>query len=121
MSAKDSALARSVALMRLKARVPAAEVRTVPEASRLFLEVVTSEDRRVCLCVSAALSVGSLLDTVAVRLAVPNANATTVDDAKRLHLFAQSDTSSVRLLYGDRLATLVASGVITNGASLRLA
>ena len=122
LSAKDAALARSIALMRLKARVPAADVRRVPEASRCFLEARDRDSgERVSLCVDASTSVGSLLDTVARGLAVVNNNGSTADEARRIHLYAEAADGWLTLLdFSERLVTIVARGMLASGSAVVL-
>jgi hypothetical protein len=138
LSAKDAALAARVALMRLKARVPPEEVRRVPESGRLFLEAravvvgggraVGGEDppaapsAPVSVCVDAlgGSTVGSLLDALARRLGVANANDRTPDDAARLHLYAAPPLwapPAAGGLAGAPGAAAAAAGAVSGGPS----
>lgn len=141
LSVKDAALARSVALMRVKGKVPHADLKRVPEASRLFLEArlhaaaaaadgsastaaAASAVAPVYVCADSSGTVGSLLDVLAGKLGVANPNATTTDEAARLHVYAPPPPSTqaapVLLPFGARLSALVADGTVVNGGALLL-
>lgn len=126
LSARDAALARTVTLMRVKAKVPPAEVKRVPEPSRLFVEArlagagAPSAGVPVYICVdSATATVGALVDVLAARLGVRNSNATTSEDAKRLHIYA-SIPNGQPLPFGAKLSQLMADGTLANGCSVFL-
>jgi hypothetical protein len=142
LSAKDAALARSIALMRVKGKVPHADLKRVPEASRLFLEARAAHadgspsSSSVYVCADTSGTVGGLLDALAGKLGVSNPNATTTDEAARLHLYAlplpppvavaagsgsDAGAASPALLpFGARLSALVTAGTVVNGGTVLL-
>jgi hypothetical protein len=138
LSAKDAALAARVALMRLKSRVPPDEVRRVPEPGRLFLEArsgrAPAASVSVCVDASGGSTVGSLLDALARRLGVANANDRTSDDAARLHMYAApplwappeapepltSPPLALLAPYSTPLGALVRDGALCSGSTVLL-
>ena len=89
----SSALADKVRRMRVKSR--AAVVPSIPAPFRIFFEISWSEIAApvFCICASRQWTVGFLLDAACKAQGVRNPNATSSDDARRLHIYS-TDVSS---------------------------
>jgi predicted nucleic acid binding AN1-type Zn finger protein len=128
LSEKNAALVAKVRLMKVKSKTQADP--KVPEAHRFFLEVLlagatsagstSASASAAYICADGREPLGRILDVAAKHFKVPNPNATTTDDERRLGLFVDVAGERRRIPLDSSPADLEREGSLQNGGSVTL-